>query len=264
MRTSLRKSLVVLIAVMAVLLAAGCGSSKNEQSPAEATRAALDKTASIKSGRADITGALAVGNLPGSIALSGGGPFDAEAKGGGAMDLRLTVRIAGSDQEIGLVAVGGKSYVTFGDKALEQKGANKLGPEQIADFIRGMGANLTNVKKTADNTYSAEIDVKKLIAEDKKQAGGGISKLSIPGIGSGAGLEKTLGRTTVTVTVDDAGYASKMDINLTLSADGSQGGLRATVELSEINQPQKIAKPKKVVRNPADLGGLGAALSSSM
>jgi hypothetical protein len=52
-----------------------------------------------------------------------------------------------------------------------------------------------------------------------------------------------------------------MDIDLPLSQGGNQGGVRATITLTEINQPQTIEAPKNIVSSPSELGGLGAAFA---
>jgi hypothetical protein len=259
MKTSIKRSLLAILALAILAFAAGCGSSDApKQDPAEAMKSALEKTSTIKSGNAEVKGSISIGSLPGSLAVTGGGPFDTEAKGGGAVELSLSVDIAGTAQEFGLVAVDGKNYLTVGDKALEQKESDGgLEPGQIADFISGLGDNLTNVKSPSANTYTATVDVKKLLAEGDAD----ISKLSFPGLGSGAQLAKSLSTATIKVTVDADGYAQTMDIDLPLSQGGNQGGVRATITLTEINQPQTIEAPKNVVTSPAELGGLGAAFA---
>lgn len=250
---------LTLFALLAVT--AGCGSKSSSQSPSQAMSAALAKTATITSGKADINGSISIGSLPGSVSVSGGGPFDTKAEGGGALDLGLKVHIAGSDQEFGVVAVDGKSYLVIGDKAIEQKSGDSLGTGQISSFLNDLSKYLTNVKSTSKNSYTADVDVKKLVAAGKEQSGSDLSKLKIPGLTSGTSFDKMLGSATIGVTVDGDGYASTMDINLSLLNNGSQGGLRAKVKLSEINRPQTIEPPKNIVKSPAALGGLGAALS---
>jgi hypothetical protein len=259
MKTSIKRSALAILALAILAFAAGCGSkSSSSESPATAMKAALEKTATIKSGNAAVKGSISIGSLPGSLAVTGGGPFDTEAKGGGAVELNLSIDIAGSPQEFGLVSVDGKNYLTVGDKALEQKKSGAaLEPDQIASFISGLGDNLTNVKSPSENKYTGTVDVKKLLADGKAD----VSKLSFPGLGSGAELSKSLSTATVTITVNADGYADKMDIDLPLSQGGNQGGVRATITLSEINQPQTIEAPKNVVSSPAELGGLGAAFA---
>jgi hypothetical protein len=260
MNSLLKKSIFLVLAIAVAALAAGCGSSsKSSASPVSALKDALNKTSQIKSGKADVKGSLAAGNLPGSIAIEGGGPFDTKAKGGPAADLQFSVTVAGTDQHFGIVAVGGKNYLTVDDKALEQKGSGSLSPDQISAFIAGLGDNLTNVKSTGDNAYSATVNVKKLIQDSK--SGDDLSKLSIPGLGSGQQLAKSVGNADINVTVDDAGYASVMDIDLPITTGGSQGGVRAKITLSDIDKPVTIEEPTNVVSSAAELGGLGAAIA---
>lgn len=245
--------------VVLALVATGCGDSKtSSESPQDAMQSALAKTATITSGKATIKGSISVGSVPGSLSVSGDGTFDTKAADGGALDLQLSVNIAGSDQEFGFVTVDGKSYLTVGEKAIEQKNGNSLKTGQVTAFIKGLSDYLTNVKSVGDNKYSADVDVKKMIADNKN---GDLAKLSIPGIGSGAELQQSLGDATITVTVDSEGYAQTMDINLSLQQSGSQGGVRATISLSDINQPVTITKPENIVQSAADLGAIGAALS---
>ncbi|MFT4048757.1 MAG: hypothetical protein QM648_02860 [Solirubrobacterales bacterium] len=255
----------VVVVALAALVVAGCGSksSSSSESPDAALKAALDKTAGIKSGKADVSGAVSLGSVPGSIDISGTGVFDTEASGGGAMNITIGINVAGSQQEIGFVSVDGQSYLVSGDKGVKQ-GKNDSGatsPDQIASFIKALGENATNVKKTGANTYTATIDVKKMFQESDKASGGKLSDLKIPGLGSSTDLAKSLGSTDITVTVDSEGYASKLDLNMTLKTGNTTGGLRLNIALSEINQPQTIEKPKNIVSSTAELGGLGSALS---
>lgn len=255
-----KKPLIALIAVLALaLVAAGCGDkSSSSASPQQTMESALAKTATITSGKTNIKGSISVGNLPGSLSVNGSGSFDTKAADGGALDLDFSVDIAGNKQEFGFVTVDGASYLTVGDKALEQKNGNTLTTGQVTDFIKGMSKYLTDVKSVGDNKYSAKVNVKQMIADNKN---GDLSKLSIPGIGSGANLQNSLGDASVTVTVDSQGYASTMDINLTLQQSGSQGGVRLTISLTDINQPVTISKPENIVQSASDLGAIGAALS---
>jgi hypothetical protein len=258
----MKRTLLAVLAIGLVAFAAGCGSDSKSSSasPSEAVQDALTKTSEIKSGKADVTGSLSVGSLPGSLAIEGGGPFDTEAEGGAATDLQFSVNVAGTEQKFGLVSVDGKSYLTVDDKALEQKDAQSLQPDQIADFIAGLGKNLTNVKSTGDDTYTATVDVKKMLEESK--AGDNLSKLSIPGLGSGQQLAKSVSTANITVTVNAEGYAEVLDVDLPITTGGNQGGVRATITLSEIDEPQTIEPPRNVVNDASELGGLGAALAN--
>jgi hypothetical protein len=224
-------------------------------------QAALEKTSTITSGMAKVKGSLSLGSLPGSLSITGGGPFDTKADGGPAVDLQLSVDIAGSPQEFGLVAVDGNGYLTVGDKALEQKGTSSFQPGQIPKFLKALGDNLTNVKSPAENSYSATVDLKKMIEGATGDDAEALKKLSIPGLGSGDSFTKSLSTADVTITVDAQGYAQTMDINMPITQGGNQGGIRATITLSEINQPQTIDKPKNVVSDASELGGIGAALA---
>ncbi|MGH2958430.1 MAG: hypothetical protein ACRDKE_02405 [Solirubrobacterales bacterium] len=261
MNSFFKKSLFAVLAIALVAFAAGCGGSDEPtEAPDAALKSALDKTAGISSGVAEVKASLALGSLPGSLTIQGGGPFDTKAKGGAATNLQFSVDVAGTQQNFGLVSVGGKGYLTVDDKALEQKdeGAS-LGPDQVADFLSGLGDNLTNVKSTGDNTYTATVDVKKLLEASK--AGDNLSKLSIPGLGSGEQLSKSVSTANITVTVDADGYAQVLDIDLPITTGGNQGGVRAKITLTEIDEPQTIDEPTNVVNDASELGGLGAALA---
>jgi hypothetical protein len=261
MNSFFKKSLLTVLALALVAFAAGCGGDdKPTESPSAAVKSALAKTAEIKSGNADVKGSLAVGSLPGSVSLQGGGPFDTEAEGGPATNLQFSVDIAGTEQKFGIVAVGGKNYLTVDDKALEQKeDQGSLSPDQISEFIAGLGDNLTNVKSTGEDTYTATVDVKKMLEASK--AGDNLSKLNIPGLGSGQQLAQSLSTANITVTIDAEGYAQVLDIDLPISTGGNQGGVRATITLTEIDEPQTIEEPTNVVKDASELGGIGAALA---
>lgn len=261
MNSFFKKSLFAVLAIALVAFAAGCGGSDEPaEAPDAALKSALTKTAGISSGMAEVKASLALGSLPGSLAITGGGPFDTKAKGGAATDLQFSVDVAGTQQSFGIVAVDGKNYLTVDDKALEQKGDGaSLGPDQVSEFLKGLGDNLTNVKSTADDTYTATVDVKKLL--EGSSAGDDLSKLSIPGLGSGEQLSKSVSTADITVTVDAEGYAQVLDIDLPITTGGNQGGVRATITLTEIDEPQTIEEPTNVVGDASELGGLGAALA---
>ncbi len=256
---------LALACIAAALVAAGCGGDKTSSaSPSESVSAALKKTSEIKSGTAAIDGSVSTGSLPGSISLKGDATFDTQAEGGAAMDVELAASVAGTEQKFGFVAVDGKNYITVGDKALEQKGSSNLEPSQISSFIAGLGKNLTNVKETGEaagvTTYTATVDVKKMITENSDNSD--LSKLSIPGVGSGSDLAKSVSTADITVGVDGDGYAQTLTVDLPLDINGSPGGLRADIELSDIDQPVTIEKPSDVVKDASELGGLGAMLGN--
>lgn len=267
MKKNFLKSLLVLSALMlAAVVAAGCGDSKSssEQTPQQAMQSALKKTSTITSAKTDIKGSISMGSMPGSISLTGTGAFDTKAAKGGALELEFAIELAGTKQSFGIVSVDGKSYMVVGGKALEQKGDDSFDTGEVQEFIEELGDYLTNVKSLGGGKYSADVDVKKLISDNED---GKLSDLSIPGIGSGAKLQDALGNATVTVTVDSEGYAQTMDFNLSLTQaagqSGSQGGLRATISLENINEPVTIEAPKNVVKDSSELGVIGQALTGN-
>lgn len=261
--------LTFLVACAALaLVAAGCGDKAAEKSPSETVTAALQKTAAIKSGTADIEGSLATGSLPGSISVTGESKFDTAAEGGGAMEIALALSIAGQEQKFGFVTVDGKNYLTVGDKALEQKGSSsqQVEPGQISSFIDGLGKYVSDVKSAGEvnglQSYTATVDVKKMIAENKGSSGatGDLSKLSIPGIGSGSELSDSVSTADITVGVNSDGYAQELRIDMPLTIGGNTGGVRANIKLADINGAVTIEKPENVVSSSADLGALGSFL----
>jgi hypothetical protein len=258
--------LIALVAGMFVL--AGCGGS-DKDAPKQAVQDALKKTSTITSGKAELKGSMAQGTLPGSIAIEGGGPFDTKAEGGPAYEVMLNLGIAGQQMNVGVVATDGKNYLVVDGKALEQKGEDAgigLDANGIADFIEGLGQYVTSAEDGAEeNTYNATVDLEKMFAEGASGDNAALKKLSIPGLGSAAENFKTA---DVVVHVDSQGYADSVDINLPMgekkSGDSgdSQGALRITLKLTEINQPQTIEKPKNIVKDASELGGIGQYLGA--
>lgn len=256
--------LIAALVAVAALLASGCGgkSSSSSVSPETAIQDALTKTAGIDSGQAGVKAAISIGSLPGSFDINGGGPFDAKASGGGAFDLDFKVNIAGSSQEFGFTKVDGKSYVTAGDKALEQKGASAgIDPKSVSSFLSGIGKYLSNAKQTSDGTYTATVNVKQLL-EDSKGSKNGLSGASIPGLGSVSQLSNEISTANITVKVDSQGYADYLDIDLPIKQGSGEGGVRATITLTDINQPVTITAPKNVVSDSSELGAIGGLLGN--
>lgn len=261
-----KSALVLAALVVCLFVVAGCGSkSSSDSDPTRAIQDALEKTSTITSGQAKLDGALSIGSLPGSISISGGGPFDTKADGGPAFKLELSVELAGTPQKIGFAAVDGKNYLLVGDKAVEQKAGKggSLDSGQIANFIKGLGEFTSDAKKTGENTYTAKVDIKAMLEDFSKKSDGSLKNLSIPGLGSADQLTKSIGDADVTVSVDDEGYASEIDLNLSITNNGSQGGLRLKIDLDEINQPQTIEAPTDVVSSASALGALGAAAAAA-
>lgn len=263
-RTHRKLPTVAFALILMLFVVAGCGggSDSSSESPEVAMQQALEKTSTITSGQANIKGAMSIGGLPGSISITGGGPFDTKAKGGPAFEIKLNVELAGSPQTIGFARVDGKSYMLVGDKAVEQKSseADGLDSDQIASFIKELGDYLSGVKETADGTYSGKVDLKAMIEAQSKKQSGDISKITIPGLGSAGEISKSIGVSDITVKVDGEGYAQTIDLNVPIKSNGSEGGIRFTIELEEINQPQTVEKPKNVVTDASSLGAFGAAV----
>jgi hypothetical protein len=64
------------------------------------------------------------------------------------------------------------------------------------------------------------------------------------------------------VKVDSQGYANYLDINLPIKQGSGEGGVRATITLSDINQPVTITKPKTIVEDSSALGAIGGMLGN--
>lgn len=255
MNQTFKKSpLILLVLVAAAIAFAGCGSESKSDTTSQIDdiRAVLDKTSTIKSGNASIDGTLSAPGVPGTITLAGGGPFDTEAKGGPAYKLELQVQAAGSEQNIGIQAADGKNYLIVKGKAIEQeKSAGSLEPKQVSEFIKGLGEYMSSVEKTSDSTYTAKVDMPKLLSSAPGKEANEASKLALPGLGSAGEFAKQLGVADVTVNVDPQGYADKIELNVPITQGGSEGVLRVTISMDEINQPQTIKKPTDVVAAPS-------------
>jgi hypothetical protein len=258
----------IFLCLLAALLVAGCGDKKSSsESPETAIKSALDKTAQIKSANAAINANLSTGSLPGSFDIKGSGPFDTEAEGGAAFDLDLSISVAGTEQKFGFASVDGKNYVKVGDKAIERKGDDAtIEPGQISDFIAGLGKYITNAKSEGETngltTYTATVNVKQLIEDNAGATGSSsLSKLSVPGLGSAGDLKDSLSTADITLGVNADGIAQTLEIDLPIKQGTSTGGVRATITLTDINQPVTIEAPKNVVDDASDLGALGGMLA---
>lgn len=262
-------SLLLAALIIGVFALTGCGGSDSTDGPKQAVQDALTKTSTITSGKAELKGSLTQGTLPGSISIEGGGPFDTKASGGPAYEIMLDLGIAGQKMSVGVVASGGKNYLVVNDKALEQTGKNAglgLDAQGIADFIKGLGEYVTKASEgSAADTYEATVDLQKLFADGASGDSSALKNLSIPGLGSASENFKTA---EVVVHVDSDGYADTVDVNLPIGeqkegdSSDSQGGLRITLKLTEINQPQTVEKPKNVVKSASDLGSIGQYLGA--
>ena len=268
--------LVTVVSVLAAaLVATGCGdkSASSSVPPDQRVKTALDNTANIKSGKSRIDATIAVGSVPGSFKLTGGGPFDTEAPGGAAFDIDLKVNVAGFDQTIGLIAVDGKNYVQIGDKAfVSKKGDNASGaidPKTIQDLFGSLDKYVTDVKLTGTKTvdgqqldvYSMTIDLSALAKDSvgKNDAKGA----SIPGLGNISDFATSLGKATATVGIGPDDFAHQIGINASAGATGAAGGgggIKGTLYLSDINKPVTIDKPANVVTDSSALQALGGML----
>ncbi len=241
----------------ALLAVAGCGSDGSDESPSDAVNAALVKTSEIKSGVAEVEGSVSLGNLPGAVSISGGGPFDTAAEGGPAFNIALALEIAGSPQKFGFASVDGDNYMIVGDKAAKQKNGEdqSLSPEGIASLIKSIGQHVTSVESSEDGAYTAKLDTQALLQDAREGEGKGLDGLELPGFGSADQLTDQLGVADITIKVSDAGYADEISLDMPLNAGGGEGALRLTVRLSEVDEPQKITAPTDLVSDPSKLGG---------
>lgn len=257
--------LLLMVALLAILALgiAGCGGGDAESSD-DAVDAALEKASDIKSGKAEMKASILTGSLPPSFDIVGGGPFDTEAEGGVAYDLDLVVQVAGTDQDLGFTSVGGKSYLKVGDKAAELDGDTSASMDagSIKDFIDSLGNYVTetnfeeerNLGKDKLKVYRIIFDVKKLLAEltDENKA---LSNFSVPGLGSVDELAAGVQNGTGSIGVAPDGFPRVISVNVPIARASVQSGIRVTLTLTEINQPQTIEPPENIVPR-SDLGGI--------
>lgn len=260
--------LVVGLLAVAAFAFAGCGGDSNSVPPEQAVKDALEKAATITSGQSELKATINTGGLPPSFDITGGGPFDTEAKGGPAYDLDLTVQVAGTEEQLGFAAYDGKQYLTVGDKAAELEKGGSLDPSSIKTFIDSLGGYVSGAEQLEDKTvdgktlsvYSVDVDVDKLVADAKKN-GDSLADLSIPALGSVDQLADSVGDVTATIAVADDGYPHELSVNIPIQRGSSEAGVRATITLSDINQPVTIEAPENVVER-SELGGIADFLGS--
>ncbi|MGH2906201.1 MAG: hypothetical protein ACRDKI_05465 [Solirubrobacterales bacterium] len=262
--------------LVAALAVAGCGgkSKGSDVPPQQRVETALKNAANITSGKSKLDATIAMGSLPGSFKLTGGGPFDTKAEGGAAFDIKLKVNIAGFDQTIGLIAVDGDNYVQIGDKAFKSKQndptSGAIDPKSIQALINSLSKYVSDIKQTGTktvagqqlDTYSMTIDLGAL-AKDSLQDNKA-NNASIPGLGNVADLAKSLGKATATVGIGSDDYPHEIGLNATAgnATDGGSGGggIRGTLVLTDINKPVTINKPTNIVTDSSALQALGGML----
>lgn len=286
-------SLLTLLAVFG-LLVAGCGDDNQTSSsnvpPEQRVKTALQNASKINSGSVTLDAAISGGGLPGKMKLSGGGDFDTKAEGGPAIAIDVKFDMGfGEPQEIGLVSVDGKSYLKFGGKyyaadsmvpgATGASGSTStaIDSKQLQELIDSLDGYVSDVKaagtkKVGDDTldlYTATIDVKKAVAEAKKQAGSALEGLAA--LGGAGDLTEGVGETTVEIGVDSNDLPRSFKLNTSVEAGStggtsSGGGIEASLVLTEVNQPVTIEKPDEVEEGSSLLeafgsmfGGLGAS-----
>lgn len=267
-----RSSLSTLIACVAALALAvvlsGCGGSDEGVSPDTAVSDALKKAATITSGEAELNATINTGGFPPSFDITGGGPFDTEAKGGAAYDLDLVIQVAGTEQQIGFAAVDGKRYLKVGNKAAETRdsASGSLDPSSVKGFIDSLDKYVSNAQQGEDKTtdgetlkvYNFDIDVQKLFA-DAKAAGDDISKLSIPALGSVDELADSIDGATGTLAVASDGFPHELSVDVPIKNGTSEANVRGAIVLKNINEPVTIEKPENIV-DESELGGIAQML----
>lgn len=272
-------ALAALVLLAVALVASGCGDKKSSSSADPQTRVdtALKNASTITSGKSTINATIAMGSLPGAFKITGGGPFDTKAAGGGAFDIALKVNVAGFDQTIGLIAVDGKNYIEIGDKAFltdpKSKNSGAIDPKTIQELINSLGKYVSGVTQVAGKTvdgksldvYSMTVDLGALAKEsvDKNDGEGA----SIPGLGNVADLATSLGKAKMTVGIDSDDMPVELGIDASVggstgeSGDSGNGGsLKGTLVLTDINKPVTIDKPSNVVTDSSALQALGGML----
>lgn len=257
-------------ALLIAFAVAGCGDDDKSggESAQQRVDDALKKAATITSGQSELKASIATGSLPPTLDITGGGPFDTEAKGGTAYDLDFVVQVAGTDQNFGFASVGGKQYLKIGDKAAEEDGdgLGSIDPGQIKSFIDSLGEYVTGVQQIEGKTVNGEsLDVYRGKLDTKKLLGGSgdddaLGGFSIPGLGSADDLLNSVNIADVTIAIAGDGFPRELGVNVPLDRDGSEAGVRANLVLSEINEPVTINKPKNVVSDRSELGALANLL----
>ncbi|MBI5310960.1 MAG: hypothetical protein HZB14_08075 [Actinobacteria bacterium] len=284
-------SLIALLAAFG-LIVAGCGdsnkssSSSSGLSPEQRVKTALQNASKINSGSVTIDASISGAGMPGKMKLTGGGKFDTKAKGGPAVDMQVKfdMGFGGEPQEIGLVSVGGKSYLKFGGKfyaademmqgitgatgSTQKTAIDAKDFQKLMDSLDGYvsDAKASGTQKVGDETldvYSATIDVKKVMAEAQKQAGSALDSLSA--LGGTGDLTDSVGETTVEIGIDgnDLPRSFKIKSSMEGGATGSTSGggtVEASLVLTEVNQPVTIEAPEKVEEGASLLEAFGSML----
>ncbi|MFY9487974.1 MAG: hypothetical protein WAP35_04665 [Solirubrobacterales bacterium] len=269
----------VLLALVA-LFSSGCGDDKSSSAadgvvdPTVRLKTALSNAAKLKSGEFTLDATISGGSFPGALKITGGGTFDTAAKPAEA-DVNLSVDLGPTKQELGFVSVAGKNYVKFGDRAFEMKEGKTGGssmtvdPKQVQSLINSLDEYVSDVKrdgttqaagKTLD-VYTAKIDVDKIATDAENKNGGDLP--SIPGLGNTKDLAKSVGETTVSIGIDDQDLPRSLALNTSFggaTGDADQGGLKATLLLTEINEPVEIKKPANIVEGQDAIQALGGLL----
>ncbi|HEV7918216.1 MAG TPA: hypothetical protein VGO97_01450 [Solirubrobacterales bacterium] len=265
---------------VAALLLAGCGDDKTPaptggERPKKALELALLNVAEVDSGKLNVDGTISGGGIPGPIRISGGGPFQLAGKKAPALDLALTVELAGQPQKIGIVVVDGEAFLRFGSSAFSLgAGSKNNSPVDVAalrSLVRGMGKYVSDVRTAGSmtvegdsvNLYTAKLDVAALANDNMKKNKSAIPTL--PGLPSLSELSKSP-PADVKVGVDDSGLPRYVSANARLGADGAAGTVKLTVTTSAINEPVTIKQPSNVSRGndaAAALSGLFGALGGA-
>lgn len=268
-RRSWLSTLIACVAALALaVVLSGCGGSDEGVSPDTAVSDALKKAATITSGEAELNATINTGGFPPSFDITGGGPFDTEAKGGAAYDLDLVIQVAGTEQQIGFAAIDGKRYLKVGNKAAETRdsASGSLDPSSVKGFIDSLDKYVSNAQQGEDKTvdgetlkvYNFDIDVQKLFA-DAKAAGDDISKLSIPALGSVDELADSIDGATGTLAVASDGFPHELSVDVPIKNGTSEANVRGAIVLKNINEPVTIEKPENIV-DESELGGIAQML----
>lgn len=273
------------IAVLA-LLAGGCGDKKvvsktSSAAPQQRVTTALANIQKVKSGVVKLDATISGAGMPGAMKVTGGGEFDLNSPGGAAFDLEIDLNIAGQNQKMGFVAVDGKSYMKMGDRAFamgdtkKKKGSTSstgslgsIKPDEIRKLIDSLDEYLSDFKETGTvesdgqtlTVYTARVDTKKLSSKVQKETGSKIPE--VPGLGDLGSLTSMFGDIAVRIGVGDDELPHSLGFETKFGATGSEPGMsgtmKASLELSKVNEPVTIKVPKNVVEGAGGLEALGS------
>lgn len=276
--------LVALLVVVAVVVLA-CG---GKESAADTVSRAFGKGESIRSANVDVriglTGSAAAGGQPLDIAITG--PYETGKKGRTSFDLDVALSgtgTSGGEPALGLLGVGGKTYVKLGGQPFEVDAkvvdelktddAKKQGdglsfsslgidprswlkdPETVGDEEL-KGEDVTHVRAGVD-TKRLAADLQKLLGRAEKAAD---AKETEQAAATVKKLQGDIRSAAIDVwAADGEGALRRMKVDMTLKS----GKISFDFGLSAINDDVEIAAPKDALPLDQLLSALGQGSGTS-